>query len=103
MNELVWLGSGVLLALVTDLLLKRWRDREHRQSRELARQVLKDHGLTPQLYLATVGEEDPQLRSALDTFAFTGHIITNSKGEVVGKLSPKAEKGRHLRLVVSND
>ncbi|EEU4336167.1 hypothetical protein FAR59_004633 [Escherichia coli] len=102
MNELLWLGCGFLLATMAHWLLRLWRQSEDRQRRQIAKQVLKNHGLTPQLYLATIGEEDLELRSALDAFAFTGHIITNAKGEVVGKLCPKVEKGPHLRLVVSN-
>lgn len=74
----------------------------NKQRQASATQVLKNHGLTPQLYLATIGEEDSELRGALDAFAFTGHIITNAKGEVVGKLCPTAEKGPHLRQVASN-
>lgn len=103
MNELLWLGCGVLLAAMADWLLRFWRQSEDRQRRQIAKQVLKNHGLTPQLYLATIGEEDAELRAALDAFAFTGHIITNAKGEVVGKLCPRVEKGPHLRLVVSNN
>lgn len=103
MNELLWLFSGVLLAGLADWLLRFWRRSEDVRRRSDAAQVLKRHGLTPQLYLATIGEEDPELRSALDAFAFTGHVITNAKGEVVGKLCPRVEKGPNLRLIVSND
>ena len=103
MNELLWFICGVLLASVADWLLRFRRRMEERKRRSDAEQVLAQHGLTPQLYLPGVGEEDRELHSALDAVAFTGHIITNAKGEVVGKLCPKAVKGPHLRLVVSND
>lgn len=103
MSELLLLGCGALLAVMTDWLLRFWCQSEDRQRRANAEQVLKKHGLTPHLYLATIGEDDPELRSALDAFACTGHIITDVKGKVVGKLCPRAEKGPHLRLVVSND
>lgn len=103
MNELLWLFYGVLLAGVADWLLRFWHRSVERQRRSDAAQVLKRHGLTAQLYLATIGEEDLDLRSALDAFAFTGHIITNARGEVVGKLCPRVEKGPRLRLVASND
>jgi len=91
MNELLLLGCGVLLAEIAQWLIRFWRQREDRQRRAKARQVLNNHGLTPQLYLATIGEDDAELRAALDAFAFTGHIITNAKGEVVGKLCPRVE------------
>lgn len=103
MNELLWLGCGVLLATMVDWLLRFWRQSEDRQRRAKAKQVLKNRGLTPQLYLPTIGEENLELRSALDAFTFTGYIITNDNGEVVGKLCPRLEKGPHLRLVVSNN
>jgi hypothetical protein len=103
MNEFLWLFFGALLAGGADWLLIFWRRSEERQRRSDAAEVLKRHGLTPQLYLATINEEDADLRGALDAFAFTGHIITNAKGEVVGKLCPKAVKGPYLRLIVSND
>lgn len=103
MSELLLFGCGVLLAAMTDWLLRFWHQSEDRQRRANAEQVLKKHGLTPQHYLATIGEDDPELRSALGAFAFTGHNITDVKGKVVGKLCPRAETGSHLRLVVSND
>lgn len=102
MNELLWLGCGVLLAEMAQWLIRFWRQSEDRQRLAKATQVLKNHGLTPQLYLATIGEEDAELRAALDVFVFTGYIITNTKGDVVGKLCSRAEKAPHLRLVVSN-
>ena len=88
--------ANISAMTMTDWLLRVWRQGDDRQRRAIALQVLKNHGLTPQLYLASTGEEDPELRSALDAFAFTGHMITNAKGEVVGKLCPRAEKGSHL-------
>lgn len=93
MNEILWLSYGFLLAILVDWLFSLWRRIEDVRGKSDAAQVLKKHGLTPQLYLPTIGEEDPELRSALDTFAFTGHVITNPKGDVVGKLCPTAEKG----------
>ncbi|OCG83447.1 hypothetical protein LMG667_17455 [Xanthomonas euvesicatoria] len=102
MTEFLWLGGGVLLAEIADWLLRLWRQNEDRQRRQGAEQVLKARGLTPQLYLASVGEEDPELRSALNVFASNRYIITNTKGEVVGKLCPKAWKRPYLRLVVSS-
>ena len=58
------------------------------------------------MYLATIGTDDPELRDALDQFAFTGHVITNRDGEIIGGLVPKAKSGLtkpSLKLVVSND
>lgn len=103
MNELWWFACGIIVAAVLDIALRFWGRHQYRERRRNAGEVLKRHGLTPQLYLATVDEDDPELRSALDEFAFSGYIITNAKGNVVGRLCPKVVKGPHLRLVVSND
>lgn len=67
-----------------------------------AEKVLATHGMLAHRYLATVGTEDRELRRALDQFAFTGHIVLDRHGGVVGKLVPKVVKEPHLRLVVDN-
>lgn len=103
MNEILMLFFGALLAWMTDWLFSFWRQRQEDSRRRDARMILKRHGLTPQLYSAAIGEEDQELQSALDAFAFSGYIITDSKGQVVGKLLPTIKKRPHLRLVVSND
>lgn len=103
MNELLLLFSGVLLAWLADWLFGFWRRNQDEARQREAKLILNRHGLSPQLYLASIGEKDQELRSALDTFAFTGHVILDSKGQVVGKLLPMVKKGPHLRLVVSND
>ena len=103
MNEMLMLFSGALLAWMADWIFSFWRRSQEDSRRRDARLILKRHGLTPQLYLAAIGEEYQELRSALDALAFSGYIITDSKGQVVGKLLPTIKKGPHLRLVVSND
>jgi hypothetical protein len=107
MNEFLWLFCGLLLGEMAHWMLRLHRQWEDERRRSDAKQVLKRHGLAPQLYLATIGEEigeeDAELLWALDSFAFTGHIITNTKGEVAGKLCPTVVKGPHLRLVSSCD
>ncbi len=106
MNELLWLGCGVLLAAIADWLLRFWRQRQNMEKLADARQILKNHGLTPQLYLATIGEDDPSLRKAIDAYAFTGHIITNAHGDVVGKLCPISDRSQpnpDSRILISNN
>lgn len=103
MNELIWLSTGIALALAMDWLIRFWLRSQAKKRRSEAVAVLKKHGLTPQLYLATFGVKDADLRRALDEFAYSGHIIMNAKDEVVGKICPRWVKGPHLRLVVSND
>lgn len=103
MNELILLSTGALFTLAMEWLFRFWQRSLADQRRAKALAVLKKHGLSPQLYLSTIGVEDADLRSALDEFAYSGHIIINTKGEVIGKICPRVVKGHHLRLVVAND
>jgi hypothetical protein len=103
MNELLLLTGGAILALGMDWLFRFWRRGHADQRRSEAVAILRKHGLTPQLYLAAVGVEDPELRRTLDEFAYSGHIVVNARHEVVGTICPRVVKGPRLRLVVSND
>jgi hypothetical protein len=105
-NATFWFLFGAMFTLTVDGLLMIWRRTQARRRRADAAAVLKAHGLTPVLYLATIGVEDAGLRRALDEFTFSGHIIQTSEGTVVGRLAGSAAKGLfhpHLRLVVSNE
>lgn len=103
MNELIWLSSGAAFAWAMDWLFRFWQRSQSDQRQSEALAVLKKHGLSPRLYLATIGVDDAELRRALAELAYSGHIIMNAKDEVVGKICPRVVKGPHLRLVVSND
>lgn len=103
MNALIWLSTGAVFALAMDWLFRFWQRSQAAQRRSESVAVLKKHGLSPQLYLASIGIDDADLRRALDEFAYSGHIIMNAKDEVVGTICPRVVKGPHLRLVVSND
>lgn len=102
MDALLLIGAGVFLAGATDWCWTFWRRAENSHARADAEKVLTAHGLSAHAYLATVGTEDAELREALDQFAFTGHIVLDKQGNVVGRLLPKVAKGPHLRLVVDN-
>jgi len=99
--------DGVLFVLVVNFVhsfwLRFWLRHRADQRRADAGAVLKSHGLTPVLYVPTVGIEDPSLRNAMDEFAFSGHIIMNAEGQVVGKIAGTAQQSPHPRLVASND
>lgn len=92
MNELIWLVSGVLLSLLFDWIIRLWRQRESRQRRTKAELVLKKHGLTPQLYIASIGIEDAELIEALYTLPLTGYILLDANGKIVGKLCPSRDQ-----------
>ncbi|MEB8535132.1 hypothetical protein [Acidithiobacillus ferriphilus] len=105
-NATIWFFFGVMVAEAADWLLAIWTRTQARHRRADATAVLKAHGLTPVLYLATIGVEDAGLRRALDEFTFSGYIIQTSEGKVMGRLVGSASKGPsrpHLRLVVSNE
>lgn len=94
--------AGMCFALWIDWCFSFWRNAENNRHRQEAEKVLAAHGMSTHSYLATVGIEEEDLRAALDRFAFTGHIILDRQGNVIGKLLPKIKKGPHLRLVVDN-
>lgn len=100
MNEVFILFLGVLLAWMAGWLFRFWNLSQENTRRRAARLILKRHGLTAHRYLATIGAEDAELRSALDTFALTGYIITDSEGRMVGKLIPTTSP---LPQIVEND
>jgi hypothetical protein len=105
-NATIWFFSGAMIVLTANWLLTIWRRTQARRRRADAAAVLKLHGLTPVLYLATTGVEDAGLQRALDEYAFHGYIIQSADGKVVGRLAGSAAKGLHhphLQLVVSND
>ena len=102
MHDFQMIAAGMLLAFIADWLLRLYRQSENTGARVKAEKILAAHGMTAHLYLATIGQEDGELRRALDQFTLTGHIILNQQGNVVGKVVPKAGKAPHLRLVVDN-
>jgi hypothetical protein len=91
MNRVLWFA--VLFVLVANLLLPVWRRMQVQRRQAHALDVLKTHGLTPVLYIPTVGVEDADLRKALDEFAFSGQVILTSDGTVVGGFAGSAAKG----------
>ncbi|MBN6740145.1 hypothetical protein JKG47_06290 [Acidithiobacillus sp. MC6.1] len=103
LHEVGLVFYGALFALVVDFLRRFRRRYRANRKRADAGAVLKSHGLTPVLYVPTVGIADPALRNAMDEFSFSGHIIMNAEGQVVGKIAGTAQQRPHPRLVASND
>lgn len=95
--------AGAFLMEATRWLVKFVNEPNNIERRKAAEKELKKYGLKAELYLATIGTEDRELRNAMDYFAFRGYLILNKHNEVVGRLCPKVKKGPHLRLVVSNE
>lgn len=103
MYTLIALFTGIFLAEAAHFLYRSYLQIENDKRKEKAREVLKKHGLKPQLYLATIDEKDPELRAALDEFSFSGHIITDGENAVVGKICLTAQEKPYLKLVSSRD
>ncbi len=97
--------AGVVVTVGVEWIYSFWQTAERAHRRADAKKLLAKNGLYPSLYLATIGIEDHELRSALDEYAFHGYIIFNSGGAVVGRIVPEvqqAKKRPYLRLVVSD-
>lgn len=101
MHEAYYLIAGGVLALMIKWLIDSWMCMGEMQRRRNAEKILSKNGLKPHMYLASIGIENKELRRALSEY--TGQIVLNSKGFVVGKLLNGEEKSPHLKLVVSND
>ena len=102
MDRLLLLAAGAAVALIADWCVTWWRNSEDRRARSEAEAILKEHGLSSHLYMPGIGIDDPVLHGALDRIAFSGRIVIDGNGIVIGKLMPTVQKGPHLRLVVDN-
>lgn len=99
MNELGLIAIGVMLTLGCLKVLALIERDEDRRRRQQAEAVLRRHGMTAEMYLASAGVGDPELADALDLVAATGHIVTDHCGALVGDLCQRAGAGRHLVVV----
>lgn len=102
MHDLLVVVATIALCWMIERCI-RWRQRLDDEARiGEAQQILEKHGLDAFFYMPGVDAEDPKLRQALDVMEYTGRIVIDRKGNVVGRLMPKVAKGTHLRLVVDN-
>jgi hypothetical protein len=83
MNEVYYLLISGVLALFIEWLISFWLRTSEKQSCIEAKKILSKHGLTPRMYLATIGVEDEELRKAL--CKYTGYIVLDKNSVVVGK------------------
>lgn len=101
MGELGLIGIGVLLSFC-GLRLWQWIERDEARRRALAVEaVLRRHGLTTELYVASAGVEDRELAEALDASASAGRIVIDARGKVVGSLCPQTRGGHRLCVVIA--
>lgn len=62
--------------------------KKHQKQLETMLSVISAHGLKAHKYFPGIGHRDNiELSTALDWFASEGFIITNSKGDIVGKVA----------------
>ncbi|CCN38636.1 conserved exported hypothetical protein [Vibrio nigripulchritudo SFn27] len=105
MNNLILVVVTVAVTLLAVRAFK-WRSVYKRmQKQSQSREVLQRYGLDTELYLGTLGVNDKELRDAIDDFRFTGHVIVDRNGGIIGGLVPNVpvRPKPKLRLVVSND
>ncbi|NHZ99045.1 hypothetical protein [Massilia sp. CCM 8734] len=96
MNELGFIAIGVMLTLGCLRILAAIERDEERRRRQQAEAVLRRHGMSIEMYLASAGVSDPELADALDHVGATGHIVTDHCGSPVGDLCRCAGTGRPL-------
>lgn len=98
-----WVGVvAVLLAWAADRIVQWWLRRGRGDRVANAQRVLAKHGMDAFFYMPGFDAKDGELREALDVMEYTGNIVLDRNGNVVGRLMPKVTKGPHLRLVVDN-
>ncbi|GAB0154558.1 hypothetical protein MnBA_39580 [Marinobacterium sp. BA1] len=90
---------------LADWMVRFWvRSKESLEKAE-AEKILSCHGMSAHIYMPGFGVDDQHLRQALEKMAYTGRIVLDDDGHVVGRVMPKLVKGStgaRLRLVVDN-
>ena len=75
------------LNVVTAAYWKRKKNNAENEWNEKSLRELSKHGYDAHLYLASIGEADMNLRSALVNLSSRGYVITDSNGVFVGKFA----------------
>jgi hypothetical protein len=105
MNEFFMFLFGGVFALLIVKIYSVWLASEQGLRRQHALEVLRTFGMSVHRYNSCIGINNKTLQEALSEFEFSGEIIMNAHGEVIGGVVPKivaATDRPHLRLVVSN-
>lgn len=102
MNHALTFVAACITCGLLDWGLRFWRRAEANARRDKAQQVLKARGMDSFTYLPSFGVDDPELREALAAFDYSGRVIVDRGGYMVGRLLPKVGKPEGLRLVVDN-
>jgi hypothetical protein len=102
MHDLLVALVAVALCWGAERLIRWWLRRDEEARIIEAQRVLEKHGMDAFFYMPGCDAGEGELRRALDVMEYTGKIVLDREGNVVGKVMPKIAKGPHLRLVVDN-
>ena len=102
MQQLWIVATAIAACWASERLVRWWQRRDNEARIAEAQRVLEKHGMDSFFYMPGFDAEDGQLRRALDVMEYTGKIVLDRHGNVVGRVMPKVAKGPHLRLVVDN-
>ena len=105
MGPMAFLIAGAAMMWLADWMVRFWMQSKESQEQAEAEKILSAHGMSTHLYMPSLGVDDQNLREALDKAAYTGRIVLDDNGYVVGRVLPKLVKGGtgpQLRLVVDN-
>lgn len=105
---IVFFASGLSVGLIIGAI--GWRYIEtlrERNRRDKATIILKEHGLTPVIYVPTYVPPKPgdleTVKSALHEFTFKGYLVMNNKGRVIGKIKNPNGVFVDARLIVKGE
>ncbi|SIT41086.1 conserved hypothetical protein [Paraburkholderia ribeironis] len=102
MHDLLVAVIAVALCWGAERVTRWWLRRNEEGRIADAQRVLEKHGTGAFFYMPGFDAEDGELRGALDAMEYTGKIVLDRKGNVIGRVMPKVANGPHLRLVVDN-
>lgn len=102
MQQLWIAAAAIAVCWVTERLVPWWLRRDEEARIAEAPRVLEKYSMGAFFYMPGFDAEDGELRRALDVMEYTGKIVLDRDGNVVGRVMPKVAKGPHLRLVVDN-
>jgi len=80
--------TGVVLAEITNRSVRWWQSIEDQRLRAEAKDILAKHGMSPELYLPSLGTKDQDLRWAMSVFDMTGYVVLNADQDIIGKIVP---------------
>lgn len=104
---IVFFAIGLSTGLIGAVVWRYIETLRERSRRENAAIILKQHGLTPVIYVPTYippkSDDLETVKSALHEFTFKGYIIMNNKGRVIGTIKNPTGVFVNTRLTVKGE